>query len=323
MENTFNQDVYLLNVEVMNMEAIIEVHALTNSYGDIRAVKGIDLLVKKGSLLAFVGPNGAGKSTTIHMLTTLLKPDSGDIIIAGFKVGPNDEKIKHEIGIVFQDSVLDDLLTVQENLMIRGSFYGLTRKELNIAVANAMTVTDIHDIAKRRFGKLSGGQKRRVDIARALIHQPNVLFLDEPTTGLDPQTRLKVWDTIEKLQKEKGMTVFLTTHYMEEAGKADYVYVIDDGKIVAMGSPNDLKNQYSSDTLQIKPLHKKDFTPLLDADQVPYKIQADTVIIPLNDVWDAEALIAKYRLHIVSFQVLNGTMDDAFVAITGKELRDL
>lgn len=304
------------------MEAIITVKGLKKSYGQVLAVDGIDLLVKKGSLLAFLGPNGAGKSTTIHMLTTFLKPDAGIIEISGLKIGRDDEKIKHEIGIVFQDSVLDGLLTVYENLIIRGGVYGLSKEELHQAVNRAMEVTDITDLAKRRYGKLSGGQRRRVDIARALIHQPNILFLDEPTTGLDPQTRLLVWNTIEHLQKEKGMTVFLTTHYMEEASRADYVYIIDDGKIVAKGSPNELKDIYSSDTLQIKPFDKKTFGQILSQDGVLYKTQADTFIITIDQGWDAEPLLNKYRSHIASFQVLNGTMDDAFVAITGKELRD-
>lgn len=303
------------------MEPIIEVTGLKKNYGPIEAVKGIDLLVKKGHLLAFVGPNGAGKSTTIHMLTTFLKPDSGRIQIAGYEIGKEDDKIKHQIGIVFQDSVLDGFLTVYENLYTRGSVYGLSKEKLLAAIDNAMKVTDIVDLAKRRYGTLSGGQRRRVDIARALIHEPNVLFLDEPTTGLDPQTRLLVWETIHRLQTEKGMTVFLTTHYMEEASKADYVYVIDDGLIVAQGTPNELKNQYSSDTLQIKPHDKKRCMDLLKANQVAFSVQADTLIIPIDSVWDAEALIQQYRAEIISFQVLNGTMDDAFVAITGKELR--
>lgn len=303
------------------MESIINVENLKKNYGPIEAVKGINLLVKKGSLLAFVGPNGAGKSTTIHMLTTFLRPDSGRIQICGYDIGKDDDKIKHEIGIVFQESILDHLLTVYENLYIRGSVYGLSKSELTAAIDNAMKVTDISDLAKRRYGALSGGQRRRVDIARALIHQPNILFLDEPTTGLDPQTRLLVWETIARLQKEKGMTVFLTTHYMEEAAKADYVYVIDHGDIVAQGTPNELKDQYSSDTLQIKPKDKKAFTELLHHEKVTYNQQADTFMIPIATVWDATRLIERYRDHIASFQVLNGTMDDAFVAITGKELR--
>lgn len=303
------------------MQPIIEVTALKKNYGPIEAVKGIDLFVKKGHLLAFVGPNGAGKSTTIHMLTTFLKPDSGKISIAGYEIGKEDDKIKHEIGIVFQDSVLDAYLTVYENLYIRGSVYGLSKGTLIEAIDRAMKVTDISDLGKRRYGSLSGGQRRRVDIARALIHEPNILFLDEPTTGLDPQTRLLVWETIHRLQTEKGMTVFLTTHYMEEAGKADYVYVIDNGTIVAQGSPNELKDQYSSDTLQIKPVDKKACMEVLQKDDIFFTVQADTLIIPIASVWDAEPLIHRYREEISSFQVLNGTMDDAFVAITGKELR--
>lgn len=305
------------------MDAIINVKNLTKRYGQIEAVKGIDLQVKKGSLLAFVGPNGAGKSTTIHMLTTFLKPDGGEISVSGYQIGKDDNKIKHEIGIVFQESILDSLLTVRENLEIRGKIYNYKNEELKNRVNHAMTVTDTLDLAKRKYGTLSGGQKRRVDIARALIHEPNILFLDEPTTGLDPQTRLLVWATIEGLQKEKGMTVFLTTHYMEEASKADYVYVIDNGKIVASGTPNELKDQYSNDTLQIKGYDKKTLAALLKKEAIEFSVQADVLIINLKEGWDALSILEKYREHIASFQVLNGTMDDAFVSITGKELRDL
>lgn len=303
------------------MEPIIEVTGLKKHYGSILAVNGVDLLVKKGQLLAFVGPNGAGKSTTIHMLTTFLKPDGGTVKIAGYQLGIDDEKIKREIGIVFQDSILDQLLTVKENLHTRGGVYGMKEAELTLAIQEAMRVTDITDLSKRRYGTLSGGQKRRVDIARALIHHPNILFLDEPTTGLDPQTRMLVWETIDRLQKDQNMTVFLTTHYMEEAAKADFVYVIDNGVIVASGTPNELKDRYSSDTLQIKPFDKKAFATLLNDDQVKYQAHADTFVIPLSNGWEAEPLLDKYRPYINSFQVLNGTMDDAFVKITGKELR--
>lgn len=304
------------------MEAIITVKNLKKSYGKVKAVDGIDLIVKKGSLLAFVGPNGAGKSTTIHMLTTFLRQDEGEIIISGYKIGREDEKIKHEIGIVFQENVLDNLLTVEENLRVRGRIYNLKGAELELAVKQAMDTIDISNIAKRKYGTLSGGQRRRVDIARALIHAPNIMFLDEPTTGLDPQTRLLVWSTIARLQKDKKMTVFLTTHYMEEASQADYVYIIDNGKIVASGTPNELKDSYSRDTLQIKPINKKKLMEILDSDKVEYEIQADVIIIALFDGWQALDILSRYKDEVASFQVLNGTLDDAFVEVTGKELRD-
>lgn len=304
------------------MDAIMTVKNLKKRYGALEAVKGVDILVKKGSLLAFVGPNGAGKSTTIHILTTFLKADEGEVEICGYKLGSEDYKIKKEIGIVFQDSVLDAQLSVEENLKTRGRIYNLTNEALDEAINYAMEITDIKDISKRKYGQLSGGQRRRVDIARALIHHPTILFLDEPTTGLDPQTRLLVWDTIYKLQKEHGMTVFLTTHYMEEVSKADYVYIIDSGKIVASGTPNELKDQYSSDTLQIKAFDKKGFQHVLTLDKVNFYTQADIIIIPIEDTWQAMPLIEKYKTHIASFQIINGTMDDAFVKITGKDLRD-
>ena len=231
------------------MDRIIQVNSLKKSYGSVEAVKDISFYVERGGLFAFLGPNGAGKSTTIDIICTFLKPDGGEVIIDGLTLGRDDEKIRGLIGVVFQDGLLDRLLTVEQNLRVRGSFYGLRGKELNEAVKNTASMCGITDILKRQYGKLSGGQRRRCDIARALINTPKILFLDEPTTGLDPKTRRMVWDIIVELQKTLGMTVFLTTHYMEEAAGADYVIVIDEGKISAKGTPAELKDRYSKDRL--------------------------------------------------------------------------
>jgi multidrug/hemolysin transport system ATP-binding protein len=220
---------------------IIIVENLKKSYGNVKAVNGIDFFVNEGELFAFLGPNGAGKTTTIDIICTLLAPDAGKVSVNGYKLGKNDDKIRQCIGVVFQDSILDNLLTVKENLFTRGSFYGMPQRQLAEAVKKAAEAADILSFINRPYGKLSGGQRRRADIARALVNTPKVLFLDEPTTGLDPQTRKSVWDTIRSLQKDTGMTVFLTTHYMEEAAGADYVAIIDNGLISAKGTPGELR----------------------------------------------------------------------------------
>ncbi len=302
------------------MNNAIEVRNLKKNYGDVEAVKDISFYVEKGTLFAFLGPNGAGKSTTINIICTLLSYDQGDISVLTHKVGHDDSLIRGQIGIVFQNSVLDDRLSVFENLYTRGKLYGLSNTKLLESIDEALKVTDIYDIKDRRYGKLSGGQKRRADIARALIQSPQILFLDEPTTGLDPQTRKNVWETIQSLQKRTSMTVFLTTHYLEEADEADYVVVIDNGKIVAKGTPSDLKNQYSHDTLLINPKNMDFFTNYLD-NKYEYTVKNDVIKIPLNDTIDAIEIIEKMKTEIKSFQVFNGTLDDAFITITGREMR--
>ena len=304
------------------MEKIIDVIKLHKSYGEVLAVKGIDFYVEKGKLFAFLGPNGAGKSTTINVICTLLNYSEGEVIVDGLKLGVDDALIRQRIGIVFQDSVLDNLLTIEENLRIRGSFYGLSPKQLDAAIENALSVTDIVEIKNRRYGQLSGGQKRRVDIARALLHSPKILFLDEPTTGLDPQTRKSVWNTIENLYINHGVTVFLTTHYMEEAAKADYVVVIDNGEIVAKGTPIELKEKYSTDSLQVKPIDKNRVIKILSDNNLPYSEISDLIIIPIETTMASIPLLKLLYQDISAFQVLNGTMDDAFIGITGKEMRE-
>lgn len=304
------------------MEKIIEVVGLKKYYGQVEAVKGIDFYVEKGKLFAFLGPNGAGKTTTINVICTLLTKNEGDVFVNGYQVGKNDAQIRDEIGIVFQDGVLDSLLTVKENLLTRGSFYQNSISDLDKAISDAMTITDITDLQNRRYGTLSGGQKRRTDIARALIHHPKILFLDEPTTGLDPQTRKNVWNTIQELQKSTGMTVFLTTHYMEEADEADFVIVIDDGLIAAKGTPTELKNRYSFDTLRIKAVDDKEVTSILEREKIAYNRKNELLICNLNSTLDAVRIINMLEGKIESFQVMNGTMDDAFIGITGKEIRE-
>ena len=287
------------------MNHIIEVDHLMKSYGTVKAVQDISFYVEEGGLFAFLGPNGAGKSTTINMICTFLRPDGGSVVVDGSRLGEDDKHIRENIGIVFQNSLLDDLLTVEENLFIRGSFYNLKGDALKKAVLKAAKATELMGFLRRPYGKLSGGQRRRADIARALIHTPRVLFLDEPTTGLDPQSRRSIWNTIKKLQAEQGMTVFLTTHYMEEAEDADYCIVVDDGKIAAKGTPSDLKGRYAKDKLRI-----------LLAES------GETINLKLGSTIEALEILKKYEGNIKEFTVEKGSMDDVFIGITGKEIRE-
>lgn len=303
------------------MRKIVEVKSLVKSYKDIQAVKGLDFYVEEGKLFAFLGPNGAGKSTTIDMICTYLQPDSGEITVDGYRVGKDDNEIRRKIGIVFQDSVLDPILTVRENITIRGSFYGLTGKKLKEAVERSCEIVNITKFMDRPYGKLSGGQCRRADIARALVNTPRILFLDEPTTGLDPQTRQNVWETIEKLQKETNMTVFLTTHYMEEASEADYVIVIDDGRLVAKGTPAELKEKYANNFLHIVPNNSKELIEYLSSNKIEFTTNADIFTVIIDNTVDALNIIDCIRDNIKSIEIIKGTMDNAFIEITGKEVR--
>lgn len=305
------------------MKTAIEIENLSKSYGSLKAVDNVSFYVEQGSLFAFLGPNGAGKSTTISILNTFLKPDSGNVRIGGRVLGKDDSKIRNEIGAVFQESLLDPLLSVKDNLTFRGSFYGLRGKALKEAVSNAAEKTGVTEFLSRPYGKLSGGQRRRADIARALLNTPKILFLDEPTTGLDPQTRLAVWETVQKLQKDSGITVFLTTHYLEEAENADYVVIMDGGKIAAKGTPVELKTEYVSDILRLYPINEKsaDLKNLLKNHGINFTVAKDSLQIPIASTFSALPLIEQTREYIFDYEVHKGTMDSLFVAVTGKEIR--
>ena len=304
------------------MREIIIVENLSKSYGSVKAVRGIDFFVNEGELFAFLGPNGAGKTTTIDVICTLLTPDGGNVTVNGYELGKNDDMIRRCIGVVFQDSILDNLLTVKENLFTRGSFYGLSQKQLAEAVKKAAEAADVLSFINRPYGKLSGGQRRRADIARALVNTPKVLFLDEPTTGLDPQTRKSVWDTIRSLQRDTGMTVFLTTHYMEEAAGADYVAIIDNGLISAKGTSGELREKYSTDTLRLLPKDTTGLDEFLKGQGIGYSISGGTYLIPVGSTMEALPLVNRVESLIMGFEVISGSMDDAFVNITGKEMRE-
>lgn len=304
-----------------SMDPIIEVKSLKKRYGNIEAVRGISFQVERGCLLAYLGPNGAGKSTSIDILCTLLKCEEGEIIIDGLKLGKDDEKIRNLIGIAFQNNLLDNMLTIRENLYSRGSMYKIPKKVLKQRIEEIGRITGIMDFIDRRYEKLSGGQKRRADLARALINEPKILFLDEPTTGLDPQTRQAIWDTIIRMQEEKGMTVFLTTHYMEEAANADKVIIIKKGRIVEEGTPTELRDKYTRDRVLLYGDLEKIENALIN-DCKSYVKKQDTVQIAVYSKEEAVEIINRYKDCVESFEVIKGTMDDVFLSIIGEEEKD-
>jgi multidrug/hemolysin transport system ATP-binding protein len=304
------------------MEKIIEVTGLRKRYGSFEAVRGISFYVEKGKLFSFLGPNGAGKSTTIDVLCTLGRMDGGEVRIGGMDLTENRKAVRKRIGVVFQNNVLDDLLTVRENLIYRAGLYASDRGKIRKAVYEAAQETELGEFLDRPYGKLSGGQRRRADIARALVHAPEILFLDEPTTGLDPQTRCGIWSTIRQLQERTGMTVFLTTHYMEEAAQSDYILVIDHGEIAAKGTPAELKTRYASDLLKMSASDEAALTGLMRRENLSYTVSAGEVTVRLPDTMAALPLLERCRSCISGFQVLQGTMDDAFLGIVGREVRE-
>ena len=297
------------------MNPIIEIEHLRKTFRDVVAVDDISFRVKKGELFAFLGLNGAGKSTTISIMCGQLQKDGGRVEINGKNLDEYPTEIKRELGVVFQNSVLDKPISVYENLKTRAALYGICGKDFETRIQELTDIFDLSDILKRPVGKLSGGQKRRVDVARALLHKPSILILDEPTTGLDPQTRKTVWGIIEHLRKTENMTVFLTTHYMEEAVDADYVVILDSGKIAAEGTPLELKNQFTGDYLylytdeeNVKKLGK------------PYTKMGEGFRINLQDTAEATDLVVKYPEVFVDYEIIKGKMDDVFLNATGKNL---
>ncbi|ARK24068.1 ABC transporter [Sporosarcina sp. P37] len=297
------------------MSNIIEVENVSKSFGDVKAVDNISFCVKKGRLFSFLGTNGAGKSTVISIILTVLHADSGNVTVNGYRVGKEDELIRKEIGVVFQDSLLDPLLTVLENLDIRAQLYGMTSHERKIAIEQCAKIADIHDIMKRRYGKLSVGQKRRADIARALLHLPKILLLDEPTTGLDPKSRQHIWNMIEKLQKDHGMTVFLTTHYIEEAANSDFVVVMKKGQIITEGTPGDLKHRYSADRLFIRTANHHEMRTQLQNEQLEFKEENGGFTVNLSNTLESIGILNRYKSLISSFEVRKSSLDDVFIRI--------
>lgn len=299
------------------MSVIIDVKNLVKKYDQVEAVKGISFEVTKGSLFAFLGVNGAGKSTTIEILCTLLEKSAGEITINGIRIGTasNNALIRHQIGVVFQQSLLDYRLTVQENIMHRAHLYQLSKKEMQDNWVFVNRYLHLDDIAHKKYGVLSGGQKRRADIARALIHRPPILFLDEPTTGLDPQKRVFVWEAIKKLQDETNMTIFLTTHYMEEAAVADEVVVMKQGEIVSKGTPYELKATYTYDELVVLFHSYQEGRQLIDTLQLSYIEKNELFRMKVESTMHALQILKQWEQAVHSFEVKKGSMDDVFIRI--------
>lgn len=298
------------------MDAILEIKHLKKYYGEIKAVDDISFNVRRGSLFAFLGPNGAGKSTTIKVISTLLDLDSGEVLLNGQS---EDTYFRNKIGVVFQENILDDLLTVKENLLYRGSLYINDKAGVLKRYEELRSYLHLDEFENQRFRTLSGGQKRRTEIARALFSNPEILLLDEPTTGLDPETRQVVWKVIDDLRTSSGMTIFLTTHYMEEAAVADHVVIINKGKICAEGTPAALKDQFSYDRLKLVPFNKKALVDYLESIQRPYKKISDEYVIQVEDAKDAIQLLEVLKENIKQFEVIKGSMDDVFIQVIGSE----
>ncbi len=298
------------------MDVILSVKNLIKSYKNIVAVNDISFEVKRGSLFAFLGPNGAGKSTTINVITTLLNKDSGEVLLND---KTEDKYFREKIGVVFQNNVLDDVLTVKENLIYRGALYLKTKEKVLKRYEELSEFLNLKEFENQRFKTLSGGQKRRTEIARALFADPELLLLDEPTTGLDPETRQIVWKVIKRLQEEKGITIFLTTHYMEEAANADHVVIINKGKIMVQGTPAHLKEKFSFDRMKIVPFDKETFKDKLKSLKRTYEKIADQFIITVEDTTDTLALIEEIKSHIKQLEVVKGSMDDVFINVVGKD----
>lgn len=298
------------------MSDIIKIEHLNKCFGDVKAVNDLSFRVKKGELFAFLGVNGAGKSTTISIICGQLRKDSGNVWIKDKEADRAGSETKRLLGVVFQDSVLDKPLTVKENLKSRAALYGITGNAFEKRLAELVEILDFGDYINRPVGKLSGGQRRRIDIARALLHRPELLILDEPTTGLDPQTRLLIWDIIEKLRVEEKLTVFLTTHYMEEAANTGYVVILDKGSIVAEGTPFELKNEYVQDTMSVYGVTGEEIKTL----GREYKKIRDGYQLKVKNTAEATRLIVEHQEIFRDYEVVKGRMDDVFLAVTGKTL---
>lgn len=298
------------------MNDIIKIDHLCKNFGDVKAVQDLCFRVKEGELFAFLGVNGAGKSTTINIMCGQLSKDSGSVIIDDADLDKNLNHIKGTLGVVFQNSVLDSALSVYDNLQSRAALYGITGMAFKERLSELAKLLDFEDLLKRTVGKLSGGQRRRIDIARALINRPKILILDEPTTGLDPQTRKTLWNVISDLRKNENMTVFLTTHYMEEAAEADYVVILDSGKISAEGTPLELKNTYTGDFITLYGVDEATVKTL----GVEYEQIRDAYRLSVPNTAKATELITKHPDIFFDYEITKGKMDDVFLNVTGKKL---
>ena len=296
----------------------IMVSGLIKRYRGFTAVDDISFDVDDGQVFAFLGTNGAGKSTTIGCLTTTLAFDGGTIRVAGHDVVSDGERVRETVGVVFQDSLLDRMLTVRENLALRASFAHLDRNHVGRRIAELGELIELGDFVNRRYGQLSGGQRRRVDIARALLHEPRILFLDEPTAGLDPASRAVVWRTIQELRRTSGLTVFLTTHYMEETEEADRVCIIDRGRMIADGTPAELRAAHSRSLLTVTSDDPAGLLRLAAKHGALPEQDDDVIVVPVPDAATARAILAEHGDSVRDFEFRHGRMDDVFLALTGR-----
>ncbi|MDK2808967.1 MAG: type transport system ATP-binding protein [Clostridiales bacterium] len=304
------------------MRNIIEVENFSKTYGDFKAVDNISFAVEAGSIFAFLGPNGAGKSTTINTLCTIFEKTSGTLLIDGKDVSKHKSEVRAAIGVVFQDSTLDAKMTIEENLKMHCVFYHVPKKEIEERIEFVLGLVDLLSERKKLVGALSGGMKRRVEIARGLIHYPKVLFLDEPTTGLDPQTRAHIWEYIVKLQKERNITIFLTTHYMEEAEICNKIAIIDKGQIVAHDTPYQLKKQYTKDKAFITTKDPDALERLLKDYALSYVKKEGYYKVIAEPIERLLEVISLQRESIVDIEIKKGTFNDVFLEITGKKIRE-
>lgn len=307
--------------KVMELDHIIEVHDFVKQYGKFTAVNEISFTVESGSIFAFLGPNGAGKSTTINILCTILEQTSGTATIDGKSVCHDKDAVRNIIGVVFQEATLDINMTVEENLVMHCYFYGLPKSVFKERIDFVLSLVDLLDWKKAPASSLSGGMRRRVELARSLLHFPKVLFLDEPTTGLDPQTRARIWEYLTKLQREKGITIFLTTHYMDEAEICDKVAVMDHGRIIAFDTPASLKQQYTMDKAYITSVDPEDLGDLLARYELNSRQEGNGYVAELDDLAAFMQLISEHRTSIIDLEIRKGTLNDVFLVITGKDIR--
>ncbi len=298
------------------MNEMIKIEGLSKSWGKVRAVDGVSFAVSRGELFAFLGVNGAGKSTTISVMCGQTKKDAGKVSIGGFDIDREPEGIKRKLGVVFQNSALDMSLSVRDNLESRAALYGIFGDAFKKRLSELTELLDFGDFQKRTVGKLSGGQRRRIDIARALLHRPEILILDEPTTGLDPQTRKLLWGVVSEMRKSFGMTVFLTTHYMEEAAEADRVVILDRGRVAAEGSPIELKNRFSGDYITIYGAERAEIEKL----ETPFEKTGEAFRLSVADTAEATKLIIAHPEVFRDYEIVKGRMDDVFLAVTGRSL---
>ncbi len=306
-------------------EPVVEVRGLVKTYGKVQAVRGIDLSVMPGEVFGFLGPNGAGKSTTISILCTLLRPTAGQALVAGIDVTRDPGGVRGRIGLVFQDPSLDDQLTARENLEFHAFLYNVPRAERRARIDGVLEMVELHERAGSQVRTFSGGMKRRLEIARGILHYPQVLFLDEPTLGLDPQTRNRIWEYLHDLRKREGITLFMTTHYMDEAELCDRIGIIDHGRIIAIGTPNELKAMVGGDIVTVT----TEGSPAVAADEVRRAFQLEPVVDGESLRMEVEdgagfvpRVVRELTVPLTAVTLKRPSLDDVFLKLTGRAIRD-